>query len=249
MSKKTGQTPTARRPTLKMLLALASFVADVLAKLSFEQVQNLLTHKDTILKKKLQEVFRVTLDSVAGEFVGVRAEWEKFYKDHFSFIVDLSEVRIPEKPMGDWRLLFIPVGLTMNSVLEIMRAKFHTLSYDDCLDTRAIVNTRTSAQSYSVWVRNGVEPDEKYLGKSMLLADPNGKIGMTLLERMIYEVKYFIETGKHLDEEGITICTGSRNSDGDIPDVCFDLSTDGVDVGLSEVDRYFIKDGIREVVS
>ncbi len=218
MSHKTGQTSMAKRPTVEMLLALASFVAGVLAKLSFEQVQNLLTHKDTVLRRKLQEVFEIAID----EFADTRAEWEKFYLDLFKIYADFSTVRIPGKPTeGSWRLVFIWAGLTMNQTLAVMRAKFKVWTYVEDLDASVTVNTRTSATSYAIWVRDGVEPDEKYLGQSTRQADPTGKVGMTLLERMVLGLKYFVETGKHLDEKGITFCAGSRYSDGDIPFVYF----------------------------
>ena len=40
---------------------------------------------------------------------------------------------------------------------------------------------------------------------------------MTLKERMVLELKYFDETGKHLDIENWTLCTGFRHSVGRVP--------------------------------
>ncbi len=62
-----------------------------------------------------------------------------------------------------------------------------------------------------------VEPDQEFLGKSTKEADPEMKTGITLLERIIFEIKYFIETGNHLDIKGLTFCSGSRYSDGGVP--------------------------------
>jgi hypothetical protein len=42
------------------------------------------------------------------------------------------------------------------------------------------------------------------------------KIGITLLERIIFEIDYFTKTKKHL--EGTTLCSGSRRLNGfDVP--------------------------------
>ncbi len=43
--------------------------------------------------------------------------------------------------------------------------------------------------------------------------------GITLMERLILELKHFEETGKHLDVDKITLCVGSRDSDGGVPSV------------------------------
>jgi hypothetical protein len=230
-----------------MLLALASFIAGVLAKLSFEQVQSLLTNKNTVLRKKLIEVFEIATDKLAE----VRAEWSKFYNDHH-ITTDFSDVQTPPKPAeGSWRLLFISAGLTMNTMLAVMRDNFKvwTVYSSDDLNTSVTVNTRTTAQSYAIWVRDGVEPDEKHLGWSTRDADPDGKIGVTLLERMVLEVKYFTETGKHLDPEGVTFCTGSRYSDGHVPSVFWNPSNAKVNVDAYSVDYAYPSHGLRKAVS
>ncbi len=221
--RKEGQTmPQATEQTsiktlVRRLAQLAGLITGVLADLPLEQINYWLGHK-TLLRQKLVGVFEITVD----EFADTRAEWEKFYLDLFKIYADFSTVRIPGKPTeGSWRLVFIWAGLTMNQTLAVMRAKFKVWTYVEDLDASVTVNTRTSATSYAIWVRDGVEPDEKYLGQSTRQADPTGKVGMTLLERMVLGLKYFVETGKHLDEKGITFCAGSRFSFGDIPGVYF----------------------------
>jgi hypothetical protein len=47
---------------------------------------------------------------------------------------------------------------------------------------------------------------------------------------MVLETKYFTETGKYLDEKGVTFCTGSRSADGYVPRVCWDFDTSMVSV-------------------
>jgi len=43
--------------------------------------------------------------------------------------------------------------------------------------------------------------------------------GITLEERLVYELKYFEETGNHLDIKNWTLCAGSCYSDGFVPGV------------------------------
>jgi len=43
----------------------------------------------------------------------------------------------------------------------------------------------------------------------------------TLFERIIHELKFFQETGKHLDIDNITLCAGSRERDGHVPHVAW----------------------------
>jgi hypothetical protein len=243
MSQTMEQTSVQTR--IRQLTSLAGFIASVLANLPFESVQYWLKNK-TLLRKKLQEVFEVAND----EFATVRAEWEKFYNDLDIAPLYLSDVVIPPKPTeGSWRLLFIPIGLTMNRMLAVMRAKFKVWTYHDDLDASVTVNTRTSATSYAVWVRTGAEPDEKYLGKSTRDADMDGKIGMTLLERQVLEVKHFVETGKYLDPVGVTYCTGSRLSDGYVPCMFFHPSDARVSVFAYGVDGSYETGGLRSAVS
>src|SRR3989344_4398163 len=186
---KNGTDP--RKPSVKdrmqQLGALAGFIVDFLATLlSYQQVNHWLGKK-TELKKKLRKVF-----SIVDEFSDIREEWKKFYKTHFNWDVDFSEVIIPPMPIvGKWRLLL--------------------------LDKEISKNICDTSNHYAVWVRDEVEPDTEFLGKSTHEVDSEMKIGITLLERIIFEIKYFIETTNHLDIKGLTFCSGSRSSGGHVP--------------------------------
>lgn len=242
---KAGQT-SAKKPTLEMLLALASFIAGVLSRLSFEQVQTLLKNKNGLLRKKLQEVFDLALDP----WMEISLEWEKFYLNHFGITTDFSGIEILEQPNeGSWRLIFIPQGLTINETVVAMRKYFNVWVYTEDLDSNITINTRTPATAYAVWVRVGVEPDAKFLGESTRSADMEGKIGVTLLERLLFGLKHFVETGKHLDIKGVTFCTGSRDADGRVPGVYWIADDGEVHVDWCKVDRASIDFGLRQAVS
>ena len=94
------------------------------------------------------------------------------------------------------------------------------------MDAVVQTNDRTAEEkSYAIWVRERVEADEELANLSaddlvakkakMKFAD------ITPLERMLYELKFFMETGKHLDIQNVTLCSGSRDSDGSVPCACW----------------------------
>ncbi|MBU1159674.1 hypothetical protein KKD04_00640, partial [Patescibacteria group bacterium] len=75
----------------------------------------------------------------------------------------------------------------------------------------------TKDNAYAIRVRNVVEADEEFKNLSANQLKEQNIPGITLEERLIYEIKFFKETGKHLDIQNITLCAGSRYVDGDVP--------------------------------
>jgi len=236
-------TDSTKRPTFEQLGWLAGFIIEFLATLlSFDQIQYYFKHKNE-LKKKLREVF-----SIVDEFADICAEWERFYKEKFNWTVNFSMVIIPVMPaVGKWRLIFIPKGMTMNLAFTTATKFFKTWRYNDDLDAVVTKNIRNTENHYAIWVRDEAEPDKEFLGKSTRQADPDIKIGITLLERIIFEVKYFTETGHHLDVKGITFCSGSRDSYGGVPGASW--SDDEFWVDWDSLDNYNSGYGIRSAVS
>jgi hypothetical protein len=237
-----------------MLLELVKAIMTILAGLTLEQVQILLGSKKGILQTKLQEVFEVTFRTevvLNDPYSRLRREWEGFYNQYFGIIVDFSGVIIPTAPSaleGIFRIIFVPQGLTLKQVIAAMRNLFKVWVWNEELDSVISVNTRTSAKTYAVWVRNGLEPDAMYLGRSTRDADMTGAIGVTLIERLVLETKHFTETKNHLDVKGVTLCTGSRDSDGDVPGVYWRPAYSEVYVygyGVDGSNPYY---GLREAV-
>ena len=63
------------------------------------------------------------------------------------------------------------------------------------------------------------ETDEDLKNKSANELEKEGIQGITLRERLLFELEYFKREGKHLDIDNITICSGSCCSDGSVPGV------------------------------
>ena len=228
----------------KVIIDLASFIGMFLAEiLSFEQLKYWQAHKGQ-LKQNLRDAFKMPLE----EFANMRLDWQAFYKKRYGWDVDFSQVLIPARTSLAHRLEIIAKELTCDKVYDSW--PFSKWKYvDGSLDAAVPTNARSSANGhYAIWILDGVEPDAEFLGKSTEVADPKIKVGMTLLERLLLEDKYFDETGKHLDIVGGTFCGGSRDSDGGVP--CVDLGHDG----KVFVDRDFVSGsapgyGVRRAVS
>ncbi len=208
---------TSKSPKFFIKLGiLIGFIVEVVTVIFMQMSEADLQYwigKKKLIRKQLREMFNQT-DLFAEE----KEVWRKFYQKYFSLDLSVADVHIPEKPTdGDWRLIIVACGLTLNQVFDCMANAFKSGKYANDLDASVTKNARDTKTTYAVWVRVGVEPDEKYLGKSTNQADPDMKIGVTLLERLLLEIIYFDETGKHLDVVGGTLCSGSRHSDGYVP--------------------------------
>lgn len=156
--------------------------------------------------------------------------WKKLYKQCFNIVLDTNSRVIPERQEDFDRLIAVAQGVTVNQVLAFLGAHFaidissikglvlkdghyeeSTTQVD--LDTWITENERTNKDTYVIRVRESAEADEANADKS---ADAIGEAKiptMTLLERLLYELVYFTETGKHLDTDTATLCSSFRRSD------------------------------------
>lgn len=146
------------------------------------------------------------------------AVWEKLYRDEFGMSVDLSQVAVPDNPGGFGRTIVIATGLTAAMVVAACRKYFKDRIDIEDLDADVPENERTAASgSYAIRVRDRIEADEELKNLSAEDIKARGVATMTLLERLVYELKYFKETGQHLDIGNWTLCAGSRRRVGDVP--------------------------------
>lgn len=175
------------------------------------------------VQKALQLKFYELIAQFSGDSI---AEWTQFYSDYFGLTVNLSGVKIPEHKNGFDRTIIIANELLTASngkpymfIIEAMKKHFSVWTYADDLDKAITKNDRWPNASYAVSFRDRVEADEelKNLSADDLVA--RNVHGITCLERLLYELKYFAETGKHLDIDNWTLCSVSRVSDGGVPRV------------------------------
>ena len=200
---------------------MAAVIEQFPTDITFTRAQQLIGRKRTIG----EEIARVLRGSeLPAEVI---ADWTAFYQK-IDIEVDLTGLVLPDYEKGFDRLIVIPRGLTLNPVWAACQKVFagKTWSaYGDDLDASVPVNDRMSTASYAIRVRERVEADEELKNLSANDLKKKKIAGITLLERLVYGLKYFDETGNHLDRENRTLCSGSRRSGGDVPDV--DLDSDG----------------------
>ncbi|MCR4334464.1 MAG: hypothetical protein NUV47_01915 [Patescibacteria group bacterium] len=211
---------TATPDQMKDIYGLA--IQAIPTGISFESAQAIIGNKSAFITK-VQDLFpdpAILHDPLK--------QWEVFYREEFNETHDFSEIKIPEKRECFNRLIIVPKGMTMNRAYKACEKHFPCWRYNNDLDTRVPTNDRTPSESYAIWVRDRVEADEelKKLSANDLVDQKVG--GITLLERILLELKYFRETGKHLDIKNVTLCSGSRDADGDVPNACWDGGKFGV---------------------
>ena len=128
-------------------------------------------------------------------------DWQNFWKGIDGKEHNFSNIVIPEKPSeGNWRLLVI-ADLALETLYAKCKEMFPCWRWtEDNFDKIVIYNERDAKNGpYSIWVRDEVEADEKYKNLSANQIKGMNIKTETLVERLIHELKYFQETGKHLD--------------------------------------------------
>ncbi|KKQ62365.1 MAG: hypothetical protein US82_C0013G0035 [Parcubacteria group bacterium GW2011_GWC1_38_22] len=237
----------------KIMEKILGLPSDVLALL-LDLIEKLAGEKKVMWFRELKKFLRkeVCWGQVAqGKmpiFPPTMKEWQDFYKKHFGMDCDFSQVRIPEKPEGNWRLLIIA-----DVLLEQLYAKCKQLFpcwrwTDENLDKKVSWNQRDAKNgAYAIWVRDVQESDEELRNISANDIKTKGITTETFAERLIHELKFFEETGKHLDESNVTLCAGSRCNDGDVPSVTW--SGDKLGVGWQNADNHHGYLRSRETVS
>ncbi len=144
--------------------------------------------------------------------------WRNFYTKYFG--IECGDIKIPTRTIGFDRLIVVPQGITMNRIVEVARKQIEISLYVEDLDANVPTNDRDpKSGGYAIWVRERQEADEELKNLSAIALAEKSVKGITLLERLLYGFKYFLETEKCLDETNWTLCSGSRGLDGDVPRV------------------------------
>lgn len=134
---------------------------------------------------------------------------------------EIAKTLVVSSQLNLWVMPVIK-GVTCDKAVQALRKLGVDLySYVNNLDKDVKTNDRDPNRngSYIISFRCSIEADEenKYFSANQL-KECNHK-GITLLERLLLELGYFLATGKHLDEKSWTLCAGSRCSDGGVPRV------------------------------
>lgn len=171
------------------------------------------------LRKEMENIMGTKEESAKTEknetsFESLKKDWQDFYKETFGIESDFSKIKIPEKQEGFERLIIVEKDMTAQKVFDKCKELFPAVNNIKNLDAITPSDSKVD-QAYAIWVRETIETDEKL--KNIGANDIAEKNITTekLNERLLYEIKYFKQTGKYLDAGGNpTFCTGSRDSGG-----------------------------------
>jgi hypothetical protein len=144
------------------------------------------------------------------------ADWTDFYRS-LGVEPDFSNLWIPSKPYGLDRLLIRAKGTSASWLYDRASKLFLCKKWPESILEGIISNRTADKESYAVWARSCVQADEKLKDFSARMLRERLVPGITIEERILFEIKYFLETGSHLDTAVWTLCAGSRDVDGDVP--------------------------------
>jgi|SRR3989344_1419388 len=146
-------------------------------------------------------------------------DWANFYREVFGEEHDFSTLKIPVHE-GFSRTIIVAKGMTPERLFQKCLERFRTWKWTDQSLDEIVISDRTSKDgAYAVCFRNVVEADANLKLMSANDLKAANIPGITLEERLLMELKYFKETRKHLDIKNVTLCSGSRFSDGVVPGV------------------------------
>ncbi|MEK7664161.1 MAG: hypothetical protein AAB340_01815 [Patescibacteria group bacterium] len=198
-----------------VLMSLVQLLVKELKKLGGgdDDVRWLVTSEGEDLLKEFAATIRKRRTCASGPAQQLEG-WKRFYKKHFNLTLDLSQVKIPDHQEGFDRLLIVAKGLTRNQAYKACEKQFTCWSYPEDLDGAIKPDERDPKNgTYAIWVRDRIEADEENAGQSFNQRRKQKCQDENVLERMLHELKYFDETGKHLDIKNVTL-TSSLVSDG-----------------------------------
>jgi len=169
-------------------------------------------------------------------------EWKVLYRGLFGLDLDFSDLVVPAERKGFERLIVVAQGMTPQRLFDKCAGLFPAWKWTERSLDEVVHSERTAKDGvYAVWFRDRVEADEELKNLSATALEKRNVSGITLEERLLMELKFFHETGNHLDVQNVTLCSGSRDSYGRVPSVYW------FDDRL-EVDWYFpdsANDGLR----
>jgi len=183
-----------------------------------------------ITKERLQAFLRGGV-----EISDMLRDWEKFYLETFGIKVDLSGLNVPPHKKGFDRLIVVILGITPQKIYDKCKDLFPCWKWTDKSLDEIVTSDRTAKDgTYAVWFKDVVEADEKLKNLSANDLKKKEISGITLEERLLYELKLFQETEEHLDISSWTLCAGSRYDDGYAPLVDWYLGELEVDWDVSD---------------
>ncbi len=198
----------------------ATFAQCIPEDLGFDDAQAIIGSKGPFMVEIRRVFAKYHTQAVKQAIV----KWQTFYWDEFGADFALEGIKIPPQPEGFNFLMIIPPGITAEQVYQRCACYFPCWK-----DTESSLNDafpdndrEPGKEGYAIWLRKRQinQPNNEPRQENRIQY-------ITVLERLVYELSRFKETGKHkyLDLGSWTHCLGSRDSGGNVADVYW---TEGV---------------------
>lgn len=131
---------------------------------------------------------------------------------------DLVEsVAIPDAGPRFPVMVVVPAGLSYAQLCRHMSAELPVTGDGlATLDTE-LTDDRVPEQAYAIRLRQRVEADVEYENMSAAVVRRQGIAGVTLREQLLHAWLRFRLTGRYLDADCCTLCSGSVFTDGTVP--------------------------------
>ncbi|MDA2935762.1 hypothetical protein MYX06_00875 [Patescibacteria group bacterium AH-259-L05] len=137
-------------------------------------------------------------------------EWEQFYNDIFNIYITFTGYILPATRKGFNRPLIMAQSITASKLVAKCEELFSCKKWTNDDFDKIVVSDRTAQDaSYGIWIRDRQIADTELTGYSCNYLTRLSTLGITLEERLLYELKYFTETKEHLDIGRRTLCSGS----------------------------------------
>jgi hypothetical protein len=165
-------------------------------------------------------------------------EWVEFYQKLFGLKLDPTEIFKRKLVYGDSKKIIIMANkLNLNKTAEVWDHNFSCCRPGGDLDKLVTINDRDPKNgTYPILVNYEAEPDKVYKNMSAEMLWDKKVFGITLLERMVFGLKYHLETGHHLDIDYWTLCSGSCWKDGSVV-ITGNCAKIDLEIRSAEVDR------------
>lgn len=209
--------PITARQMKKLVSTITGAIpSDLPSKLARKWIDNKRDLEETIRKILLNKSENLKVAEINWKIVYEMLGMQTEYKS------TIASLKI-DKSDATWT---IPVlkGLTCNRVISCLKRL--------CVDIKKYIknpdidinhNDRDPNidGSYTISFRRTIEADEENRNLSADDLKKKGAEGITLLERLLIELGYFISTSQHLDMESVSLCAGSLHRSGNTPRVCY----------------------------
>jgi len=181
---------------------------------------NLKLQQGNISPKQLEMFLKKQNPFILSDYSSVFSGWEKFYWKIFGLKTDFSGASVPEASGEFSWFVCVPEGFTAEQAFSGDEKQFDFWKYTDKpLDDVLNPSFGRDAwkQSYIVRCRQNYEADEDLKNLSANKIAEQQINTLTLKERLLLGRFIYWKERKHLDVNNVTLCAGSRYSDGYVP--------------------------------